>query len=326
MPRMKILIAGGTGFLGSHIVDALLEQGPKDELAVLTRNPGRSLKWGTKVRAVGGDVTEPECLDHATRGFDCIVHCVQFPNHPIENAWKGYTYQRVDGQGTVDLVAAAKRNGVKRFVYLSGAGASPEKPQPWFRAKAMAEKAVRESGIPHVILRPSWVYGPGDRSLSRFIAWTRGLLPPFVPVIGDGRNKVQLISVFDVAQAAAKSVTKDEAAGKTLELGGPEALTMDEILLTIRRVLGGGRPLLHHPVIAMKFTALLAEIAFEAATALAVVASAGALKGLFAPTPFLTRPAIDFILMEEPVDPKPAEALFGMSFARFEDGLKRYVR
>lgn len=315
---MRILVAGGTGFIGSHVVDELLAQHKGAEVAVLTRNPAKPLKWGAPVRAIGGDVTEPSCLPNATKGFDCVIQCVQFPDHPVENRWKGRTYERVDGRGTVSLVEAAKRNGVKRFLYLSGAGTSPEKTRPWFRAKLTAEAAVRESGIPHVIFRPSWVYGPEDRSLNKFVAFTRGWIPPFVPVIGNGQGKVQPISVFDVAKVVAMAVTKEEAVGKTLELGGPAALTMDEILLTVRAVLGGGRPLVHHPAPLMKVAAFVLQALCHVPAILTL--------GALAPTPPLTPAAVDFILMEEIVDPRPAEALFGVTFERLEDGLRRYLR
>jgi NADH dehydrogenase len=317
---MKILVCGGTGFIGRHVVDELLARHPKDEIAVLTRDPARPLPWGAKVRAVGGDVTEPTCLPHATRGIDCVVHCVQFPGHPVENPWKGWTYLRVDGQGTANVVEAAKRNGVKRFVYFSGAGTAPGKTQPWFRAKLMAEAAIRDSGIPFVILRPSWVYGPEDRSMNKFIAFVRGATPPFlfIPLIGDGAGRVQPVSVFDVAKVAAMAVSKEEATGKALELGGPEALSMREIVETLRRMLGSWRPVIPHPVPLMK----MGMGGLSAACWTAGLLTGGA----FAPTPVLSPAAIDFVLMEEPVDPRPAEALFGMSFERFEDGLRRYLK
>jgi NADH dehydrogenase len=208
-----------------------------------------------------------------------VISTVQFPNHPVENPRKGYTYMAVDGEGTERLVSAAKAAGVRRFVYLSGAGTRPGQTAPWFLAKLRAEKAIRESGIPYTIFRPSWVYGPEDRSLNKFVTFARML--PFIPVIGNGRTEVQPVFVADLAEAVAMSVTMEKAAGNVYEIGGPQALTMDEIIRTMLRSMGKRRPLLHSPAGLMK-------LATWPLTLL--------------PTPPLSPSAVDFVLMEEPVD------------------------
>ncbi len=298
---MKILVTGGRGFIGSHIIDELVKG--QDEIFCLTRSPAAPHRWGDRVKMVTGDVTDEVSLKAATRGMDCVVHCVQFPNHPVENPRKGHTYLNIDGMGTARLVWTCVDNGVKRFVYLSGAGTSPVKTQPWFQAKVMAEERIRLSGMQYVILRPSWIYGPEDRSLNKFVFFVRYL--PVVPVIGSGKNRVQPVSVFDVAAVAAAAVHKAEATGKVFELGGPEILTMDEIIRTVMRVLGKRRLLLHMPGPIMKLFALPMTLL---------------------PTPPLSPAAIDFILMEELVDASAAIRVFGVSFERLEEGLKRYLK
>lgn len=299
---MNILVAGGSGFIGSHIVRELVESCPDAVVRILTRKAKSANPWGRQVAYAEGDVTVTRSLSGPVEGVDAAVHCVQFPNHPVENPAKGWTYERVDGQGTRNLVEACAKAGVRRFVYLSGAGAGPGKVQPWFRAKHMAEEAVRQSGMEYAILRPSWVYGPEDRSLNRFVSLTRHF--PFVPVIGNGKAKVQPISVFDIAKVAALCATRAEAPNRVFELGGPQELSMNEILRTLQKVLGKRRPLIHSPVSVMR-----------------LVASALALL----PNPPLTSSAIDFILMEERVDPSPAEEFFGMKFESLETGLRRYL-
>ena len=112
-------------------------------------------------------------------GVETVVGCQQFPNSPIEDPKRGYTFEEVDARGTENLVQAAKAAGVQKYVYLSGSGAAPDAERHWYRAKWRAERAVRESGMQFVILRPSWVYGPEDRSLNRFLGMSRYL--PFVP-------------------------------------------------------------------------------------------------------------------------------------------------
>jgi uncharacterized protein YbjT (DUF2867 family) len=292
-----VLVAGGTGFIGSHIVRQLLEKGHR--VAVLTRDPGRSsLPAGVEARR--GDVRNAaESLVEAMDGVDAVVSAVQFPNHPVENPRRGHTYMAIDGEGTARLVAAARMAGVKRFIYLSGAGTRPGQTAPWFLAKLKAEQAVRESGLSFTIFQPSWVYGPEDRSLNKFVTFAR--LLPVVPVIGNGQTKVQPVHVDDLAALVAASVDLARAAGQTYELGGPQSLTMDEIIRTMLAAMGKRRPLLHQPAWLMKLvTAPLTLL----------------------PTPPLSPSAVDFVLMEEPVDNSAVLRDFGVRLRPLSEGLR----
>src|SRR4051812_10611033 len=179
---MRVLIAGAAGFIGRYTVEALRRRGGHT-LIGLSRRPRPSLNGAMEWRQ--GDVTDPASLERATRDVDCVIQSIQFPNHPMEDPRKGWTYLQVDGAGTCSMVEACVRNGVKRFIYVGGAGTRAGRTERWFRAKWIAEEAVRGSGMEWVILQPSWVYGPDDHSLNRMAAFTR--LLPFVPVIGDGQ-------------------------------------------------------------------------------------------------------------------------------------------
>jgi len=270
-----VLVTGGTGFIGSHIVKHLVDLGHR--VAVMTRGGRSAMPAGVEIRR--GDVRDAASLQQAMRDVEVVVSAVQFPNHPVENPRRGYTYMAVDGEGTERQAAAAAEAGVRRLVYLSGAGTRPGQTAPWFQAKLRAENAVRESGIPFTIFRPSWVYGPEDRSLNKFVTFARVL--PFVPVIGSGQTRVQPIHVDDLARAVATAVELPAAAGQVYEIGGPENLTMDEIVRTMLQAMGKRRPLLHQP-------AWLMKLATAPLTLL--------------PTPPLSPAAVDFVLMEEPVD------------------------
>ncbi len=300
---MTILVAGGTGFIGSHIIASLLAA-PEGEARVrcMTRDPDRPSPWPQQVELVGGDVRDEARLDEATRGVEVVIHTVQFPNHPVEVPRRGYTYMQLDARGTRRMVKVAAANGVRRFIYLSGAGADRNSEKGWFRAKAIAEEAVAESGMEYVILRPSWVYGPEDRSLNKFITMIKIL--PFVPVIGDGTARIQPVAVYDVATVAARAVRLEEATNRVFELGGPETLTMDEVLLTIQRILGVKRPLLHHPVGFMKLATWPLQLL---------------------PTPPMSPQAVDFVTGEALVDPQPTEETFGIRFMSLEEGLGKYL-
>ena len=297
---MRIVVTGGTGFIGREVVELLLEGG--HEVTVTTRDLGRADPWGGRARLVQAFAGDATSLGKAFAKAEVVVHAIQFPNHPVENPAKGRTYLEVDGRGTVTAAKVAKAMGVRRFVYLSGAGAGQGRPQPWYQAKDMAEAAIRETGLEHALLRPSWIYGPRDRSMNRFIFFCRYL--PIVPVIGDGTTPVYPIYVKDLARCVAEAAVREDAKALALELGGPERLTMDQILHTVQSVLKKRRLLLHHPAKLMKLLVLPMQVL---------------------PEPMLSPGAIDFILQEVDLDPKPAVAYFGFPFRRLEEGLRDYL-
>ena len=297
---MIVLVAGGTGFIGSRVVDELLAKG-EHRVRVMTRDPALA-RPKPGVEYVRGDVTAPDSLDAATCDVDVVVHAVQFPNHPVENPRKGWTYEQIDGAGTERMAAAAARNGVKRFVYLGGAGSRPGRTEPWFRAKERAERAVTSSGMEYVILRPSWIYGPDDRSMNKFVAFVKYL--PVVPVIGSGKERVQAAYVEDVAKIAAAAVDEPGATNRAFELGSTPPLTMDEIIRTIMRILGKRKPLIHQPAWFVKIPAAVIQ---------------------YLPNAPLSPGAVDFITMDEQVDPSQAEQVFGITFRSLEAGLREYL-
>jgi len=298
---MRIVVTGGTGFIGREVVSRLLETG-SDQVAITTRTPERAPRFGGRVEAVQAFAGDAVSLGKAFARADVVVHAIQFPNHPVEDPKRGRTYLEVDGEGTRTAVRVARNMGVRRFVYLSGAGAGQGRQESWFRAKDMAEAAIRESGLEHALLRPSWIYGPGDHSMSRFVFFCRHL--PVVPVIGNGRTCVHPVAVWDVARCVAEAVRREDAKDKAFELGGPERLTMDEIIRTIQKVLCRRRPLLHHPARLMKLLVLPMQLL---------------------PQPMLSPAAIDFILQEVELDPKPAMDYFGFRFRTLEEGLREYL-
>lgn len=296
---MKIVVTGGTGFIGREIVRRLLHDG-QHEIVVTTRNPTRDL-WGGRVRLEQAFAGDRLSLGKAFTGAEVVVHAIQFPNHPVEKPSLGRTYMEVDGHGTVAAAETARRLGVRRFVYLSGAGAGQGRDKPWFRAKDMAEEAIRATGMEHGILRPSWIYGPNDRSMNRFATFIRRL--PVVPVVGNGKTPVYPIHVQDVARCAADLVKREDAKAAVFELGG-ERMTMDAVLRTVMAVLGKRRPLLHHPKGLMKL--LVRPMALL-------------------PEPPLSPDAVDFVTEEVEIDPRPAREYFGFAFKTLEEGLREYL-
>jgi nucleoside-diphosphate-sugar epimerase len=296
---MRVVVAGGTGFIGRTVVGRLLEAG--HTVAVTTRDPTHPDPWGGAVerrQAFAGDLAG---LSRAFAGSDVVVQAIQFPNHPVENARKGYTYLEVDGRGTEVAAEAARKVGVRRLVYISGAGAGRGRREPWFAAKDRAEAAIRASGLEHALLRPSLVYGPGDRSMARLIWMCRHL--PVVPVVGHGRNPLYPLHVADLAACVVQAVERQDARALALELGGLR-LTMDEVLRTIQAVLGRRRPLLHHPAPLMKVLSL---------------------PLVLLPRPPLSPGAVDFVTMNVEIDTAPARSYFGVTPRSLEQGLREWL-
>lgn len=249
-----ILVAGGTGFLGRSIVAALRREG--HVVRVLSRgdkpNPWVSDRG---VSVVTGDVRDAATLGDAFAGVESLVIAVQFPGHPVEVPKKGLTYDEYDRKGTENLVAAAKKAGVKRVVYLSGAGVGEGRTEEWFVAKDAAEAAVRNSGITYTILRPSWVYGPRDRALNKFAFFARTM--PVVPLPGPGKAKVQPVHVDDVGIAVARALTTPAAENEVIEIGGPQLLSIRQIVREMLTVMGRRRAVIGTPTPLVKMGASL---------------------------------------------------------------------
>jgi len=298
-----ILVVGGTGFVGAVVVRELVRRGEK--VAVLTRAASRQTDRfpGLGVEYREGDVRRPETLATAMAGIDAVIGSQTFPNLPVENPAKGHTWEEIDARGTENLVAAAKQAGVTRYVYISGAGAAPDAPQHWFRSKWRAEEAVRNSGLAYTILRPSWVYGPEDKALNRFMGMARFL--PFVPLIGNpSKQRLQPVFVEDVAKAAAESFTNPAAENETFEIGGPEALTMREIVRTALAVSGRRRLVLAAPKSVVKtFASVLKRVPGR---------------------PF-TPDAVEFVTMDALADSSRLEDALGLRMTPLREGLATYM-
>jgi uncharacterized protein YbjT (DUF2867 family) len=249
-----ILVTGGTGFVGPKIIHALrAEDRP---VRALVRDPSSSAArtlsaWGCELAL--GDATDPESLRRATEGADAVVHLIALI------AGKPEEFERVMSQGTRDLVGAAKEARVRRFVLMSALGTTEESKDlvPYYRSKWDMEQTVKTSGIEHVIFRPSFVFGKDGGILPTFIRQVR--YSPVTPVPGSGTRQLQPIWVDDVAAFFARSLSTEEAANKTFDLGGPDRVTWNEFYDRLKRILGKRRATLHVPMRLMRAGAALAE-------------------------------------------------------------------
>jgi uncharacterized protein YbjT (DUF2867 family) len=249
---MKILVTGGTGFVGGHVIHALrAEERPVRALVRDLRKAGRLAGWGCEL--VEGDVTDAASLRRAVEGCQAVVHLVAIRRGSQEE------FERVMSQATRDLVAAARDAGVQRFVLMSAAGTSEQTAAvvPYFRAKWEMEKAVRESVLEFTIFRPSFVFGRDGGALPLFVKQVR--YSPVTPVIGAGLSRIQPIWVEDVAAYFAAGVEKPEAANRSFDLGGPNVVTWNELYERIAKVLGKRRRRLNIPSGLMRAGAGLTE-------------------------------------------------------------------
>jgi len=249
---MKILVTGGTGFVGGAIVHELRARDL--DVRALVRSP----RSAERVRVLGvepafGDVTDGAALLAAARGCTHVVHLVAIIRG------RRSEFERVMVGGTRNVIAAARTAGVQRLVHLSALGVSEQTRAltPYFAAKWQMEQDVAGSGIEHVVFRPSFVFGREGGALPTFVRQVR--LSPVVTVIGSGRRRVQPVWVEDVAAHVAAALELERAANRTFELGGPDVVTWDELYRRIAKALGKRRPLLHVPAAAARSGARLTE-------------------------------------------------------------------
>ena len=301
-PRaLTIAVAGGTGFVGGAIAAELHRRGHR---VVVLSHRGEAAR-GPLPEAIEirqADVATGAGLDAALSGVDALAIALAFPNSPIEAPRRGRTFMAVDAAGTERLVAAAARSGVQRLVYISGAGAAPDARRQWFRAKWRAEEAVRSSGIVATIIRPTWIYGPRDVSLNRFVGFARRL--PLVPMTSLGRQLLAPVFIDDVARLVADSLIDPAAAGVLFEIGGPETLPMRAIIGHALRAADLRRPIVPGPAPVIKL---------------------GLQPLRLLPEPPLTPDAIDFINQPATVDLGPLLARMPRRLTPFNEGLATYL-
>ena len=227
---MRILVTGGTGVVGEAAVEALVERG--HEVRLFSRNAEKDVEqWPDVVEAMPGDVGNAAQVKNAAEGCDAVVHVVGI----VAETPPEVTFDRINVQGTVNIVREAQRARVKRFVYISSLGADRGE-SDYHQSKKRAEDAVRTFEGNWTILRPGNVYGPGDDVVSLLLKMVRSL--PAIPVIDSGDQPFQPIWAGDLGEAIAVAVERKDLATRTLELGGLEVTSMNDVLDRLARITG----------------------------------------------------------------------------------------
>lgn len=223
---MKVLVTGGTGVVGHASVTALIAHG--HTVRLLSRHAERDARrWPARVEPFPGDVGRPDTLRGAADGCDAVLHVVGI----VSESPPDITFERVNVDGTRQMLAETERAKVGKFIYVSSLGAERGS-SPYHRSKLRAEQLVQRFHGGWVILRPGNVYGPGDDEISLLLKMIRSL--PAVPVIGDGEQRFQPVWHEDLGEALARAVERHDLHGRVLELAGPETTSQNELIERFR--------------------------------------------------------------------------------------------
>ena len=259
---MKALVTGATGFVGSHLVEALHRRG--DQITALVRSPAKARPLALLgVTLVEGDLGSTTALERATTGQDVIFHVAG-----AVAARSEADYQAANRDGTASLLRAASATGAPRFVFVSSGAAggpsrrgvpssadNPSAPVTMYgRSKLAAENVVRGGSLPWVVLRPPTIYGPRDRD--NLIKAFRMVRTGIAPVFGDGSMELSAIYASDLANALVAAALASQVLGHTYYVNHPETLTAAGLVRAIARTMGrsvhiipvpewAGRGLLH---------------------------------------------------------------------------------
>jgi uncharacterized protein YbjT (DUF2867 family) len=241
--RALVTIYGGSGFLGRHVVRAIARTGARMRVAV--RRPElaghlQPLGGVGQIVPVQANVRYRDSLIAAAEDADAVINLVGI----LYSAGK-QTFNSVQDEGAGNVAAVAKAAGARAFVHVSAIGADPDSPSTYARTKAAGEAAVKDVLPDATIFRPSVVFGPEDDFFNRFAALAR--ISPVLPLIGGGRTKFQPVFVGDVAQAIVAALEGRTGADAPYELGGPEILTMREVMERVLAYSMRSRPLVPLP-------------------------------------------------------------------------------
>lgn len=254
LPMKRLLILGGTGFVGRCLCETLVEQGSSTRLLVPTRrlSHGRAVQMLPLVDLVQADVHDDATLERLLDGCDAVVNLVAIL-HGSEAA-----FEAAHVSLPRRLAAACLRTGVQRVVHVSALGVAPDAPSAYLRSKARGEAVLQQAGLALTLLRPSVIFGAQDK-LTNLFAALQGLFP-FMPLAG-ADARFQPVWVDDVARAIATVLARPETAGQTYECAGPEVMTLAELVRMAGRSAGREARVVPLPGALASLQALLMELA-----------------------------------------------------------------
>ncbi len=247
---MKIGVTGGSGFIGSHLVENLAKSDNK--IRVLTHQVTKVSVESNKIDLCQGNIEDFESLKIFCRDLDVVIHLVG-----IIAETRSKTFKKTVTEGTSLLVKACLESDVKKIIYISALGATGDSESKYFQSKYIAEQAIINSGIDYFILRPSVIYGRGDGFVNLLIGLLK--IPLITPVIGTGRYLMQPVYIDDLITSISKSIYMNDIKNIIIDIAGPEKLEYLQILDILKKRLKKRRINFHLPISLMKFFAVLLE-------------------------------------------------------------------
>ncbi|MCF6158215.1 MAG: complex I NDUFA9 subunit family protein [wastewater metagenome] len=250
---MKIFLTGSTGFVGGRILQDLMNNRYQVRCLIRQGSEHKIEPYKDKgVEIVYGDITNINSLQGNLGECDAVINLVgiirEFPR-------KGITFERLHYEGTANLIKTAQSQGIKRFIQMSALGARPHGKTQYQQTKFRAEEFVRNSGLDYTIFRPSIIFGPGDEFVNYFAGMLKTI--QFVPVVGNGKYKIQPVARENVSMGFVKSIEQKNAVGKTFEVGGPEKFEFNRMIDIIGEVMCLPPYKIHIPASLMSFMAEL---------------------------------------------------------------------
>ncbi|MDX9702210.1 MAG: NAD-dependent epimerase/dehydratase family protein [Candidatus Auribacterota bacterium] len=232
-----IAITGISGYIGCH-VSHLLKENNTPHKGIIRKNPKQDdldILDAQKIPYSLVDFTDEQSLCDALNGVEYIVHLVGSIYKP-----KNMTMDAMHKGITQTLLTAAKKQAVKKIIYVSALGSRLDAPSDYHRTKAMAEAEIKKSGIPYVILQPSLIFGKkcGYRNSKLVARLSQSIQKlPFIPILGKGANKLQPLFIMDLARCICESLKQDKM-NITIELGGPDVMPFEKIARIIAKASG----------------------------------------------------------------------------------------
>jgi uncharacterized protein YbjT (DUF2867 family) len=255
--KHNVLVIGGTGFIGRHIVSKLAADGHRIAVPTRKRDRARPLQMLPTVEVVEANIYEPEALAALMPGKTAVINLVGVLHSKAGSPY-GPDFAKAHVELPKNIIAAMRAAGVQRLLHMSALGASSQGPSMYSRSKAAGEALVKESALAWTIFRPSVVFGPEDRFLNTFAGLAKWF--PVLPLAG-GDAKLQPVYVEDVAQAFVHALVDNASIHQIYELAGPRIYTLKELMqFASAAATGHVRPVLPLPFAVGKLQALMFEI------------------------------------------------------------------